>query len=205
MTGAGRVEVTGGFLLLVAWLNYLDRSLLVPLALIACGIHELGHIFVIRLMGGAIKGIRITAIGAELILDRPLGYWQEGVSALAGPGMNLLLTMICCNFEKGLVFSGLNLALAVFNLLPVGRLAGGRALHCTMALLAGPGAADWLGSRLDWLCTVGALAAGLFLAGVKGNFTLLLVAFWLLALSFRQNFCWFQQNKPCQRGRKKVQ
>lgn len=205
MTGAGRVEVTGGFLLLVAWLNYLDRSLLVPLALIACGIHELGHIFVICLMGGAIKGIRITAIGAELILDRPLGYWQEGVSALAGPGMNLLLTMICCNFEKGLVFSGLNLALAVFNLLPVGRLDGGRALHCTLALLAGPGAADWLGGRLDWLCTVGALAAGLFLAGVKGNFTLLLVAFWLLALSFRQNFCWFQQNKPCQRGRKKVQ
>ena len=205
MTGAGRVEVTGGFLLLVAWLNYLDRSLLVPLALIACGIHELGHIFVIRRMGGAIKGIRITAIGAELILDRPLGYWQEGVSALAGPGMNLLLTMICCNFEKGLVFSGLNLALAVFNLLPVGRLDGGRALHCTLALLAGPGAADWLGGRLDWLCTVGALAAGLFLAGVKGNFTLLLVAFWLLALSFRQNFCWFQQNKPCQRGRKKVQ
>ena len=119
--------------------------------------------------------------------------------------MNRLLTMICCNFEKGLVFSGLNLALAVFNLLPVGRLDGGRALHCTMALLAGPGAADWLGSRLDWLCTVGALAAGLFLAGVKGNFTLLLVAFWLVALSFRQNFCWFQQNKPCQRGRKKVQ
>ena len=30
----GRVEATGGFLLLVAWLNYLDRSLLVPLALI---------------------------------------------------------------------------------------------------------------------------------------------------------------------------
>ena len=33
MTGQGRVEVTGGFLLLVAWLNYLDRSFVVPLAL----------------------------------------------------------------------------------------------------------------------------------------------------------------------------
>ena len=79
MTGQGRVEVTGGFLLLVAWLNYLDRSFVVPLALAACGVHELGHIFVIRRMGGAIRGIRLTAVGAELILSRPLGYWQEGL------------------------------------------------------------------------------------------------------------------------------
>ena len=28
----GRVEVTGGFLLLTAWLNYLDRQGVVPLA-----------------------------------------------------------------------------------------------------------------------------------------------------------------------------
>ena len=32
----GRVEVTGGFLLLAAWLNYLDRQHLVPLAAAAC-------------------------------------------------------------------------------------------------------------------------------------------------------------------------
>ena len=32
----GRVEVTGGFLLLTAWLNYLDRQGVVPLALLAC-------------------------------------------------------------------------------------------------------------------------------------------------------------------------
>ena len=31
----GRVEVTGGFLLLTAWLNYLDRQGVVPLALLA--------------------------------------------------------------------------------------------------------------------------------------------------------------------------
>lgn len=39
----GRVEVTGGFLLLTAWLNYLDRQGVVPLALLACALHELGH------------------------------------------------------------------------------------------------------------------------------------------------------------------
>ena len=69
----GRVEVTGGFLLLAAWLNYLDRSLLVPAALTACALHELGHILVIRLLGGNIKGVRLTAVGAELVLARLLG------------------------------------------------------------------------------------------------------------------------------------
>ena len=76
--GLGRVEVTGGFLLLLAWLNYLDRSFLVPMAVLACGAHELGHLLAIRLLGGSVREIRLTAIGAELVLSGPLGYWQEG-------------------------------------------------------------------------------------------------------------------------------
>ena len=201
----GRVEVTGGFLLLAAWLNYLDRSLLVPAALTACALHELGHILVIRLLGGNIKGVRLTAVGAELVLARPLGYWQEGLSALAGPGTNLVLALAFGGTAGGLTFAGLNLALALFNLLPVGRLDGGRALYCTLALLAGPGTADRAGICLDCLCTAGTLAAGLFLALVRGNITLLLVAFWLLAVFLRQNISGFPRNKACQRGRKKVQ
>lgn len=177
----GRIEVTGGFLLLLAWLNYLDRSFLVPMAMLACTAHELGHFFVIRAINGTIKQIRFTAIGVEMVLSRPLGYWQEGVSALAGPGVNLALALIFCDTQNGLTFAGLNLTLAVFNLLPVGRLDGGRALHCTLALLVGPELADWFGGWLDCLCTAGSLAAGLWLAVFCGNITLLLVALWLLA------------------------
>lgn len=198
----GRVEVTGGFLLLLAWLNYLDRSFLVPMALAACGAHELGHITAVRLLGGSIKEIRLTAFGAELVLARPLAYWQEGLSALAGPGINLLLALAGCRFA--LTFAGLNLALALFNLLPVGRLDGGRAVYCTLALLAGPGPADRVGRWLDCLCTAGVTAAGLLLTLRGGNITLLLAAFWLLAV-FLQNICGFPGNKACQRGGKKVQ
>jgi len=201
----GRVEVTGGFLLLLAWLNYLDRSLLIPTALVACVLHEVGHIAVIRLLGGAIKEIHLTAVGAELVLARPLGYWQEGLSALAGPVANLLLALICCNSPDGLTFSGLNLALALFNLLPVGRLDGGRALYCTLSLLFSPEVADQTGTWLDGLCTAGVLAAGLLLAVFRGNITLLLVAFWLLTALWKQNIYRLPRNKACQRGGKKVQ
>lgn len=183
----GRIEATGGFLLLLAWLNYLDRSFLVPMAVLACMAHELGHFFVIRALHGDIKQIRLTAIGAEMVLSRPLGYWQEGLSALAGPGVNLVLALIFCGFQDGLTFAGLNLTLAVFNLLPVGRLDGGRALRCTLALLVGPDLAEWFGGRLDCLCTAGSLAAGLWLAVFCGNITLLLVALWLLAAFLQAN------------------
>lgn len=183
----GRIEATGGFLLLLAWLNYLDRSFLVPVAVLACMAHELGHFFVIRALHGDVKQIRLTAIGAEMVLSRPLGYWQEGLSALAGPGVNLVLALIFCGFQDGLTFAGLNLTLAVFNLLPVGRLDGGRALRCTLALLAGPDLAEWFGGRLDCLCTAGSLAAGLWLAVFCGNITLLLVALWLLAAFLQAN------------------
>lgn len=182
MMGLVHVEVTGGFLLLLAWLNYLDRSMLVPMAVIACTVHEISHASVIHLLGGSIRGIRLTAIGAEMVLEHPMGYWQEGLSALAGPGANLLLALACCCVERGFTFAGLNLALALFNLLPVGRLDGGRALRCTLALLTGPDASDKLMFCLDGLCTAAALGTGLALALIKGNITLLLVSLWLLAV-----------------------
>lgn len=202
MIRLGRVEVTGGFLLLAAWLNYLDRSFLLPMAALACSAHELGHYLTIRLLGEDVKSIRLTAVGAEMILRRPLGYWQEGLSALAGPGVNLLLALVCCR-QESFSFAGLNLTLAVFNLVPVGRLDGGRALYCTLALLAGPDLAERTVGGLGWLCTLGLLTAGLA-AGLWGNFTLLLVALWLAASLLGQNNWAGGRNKSCQRGRKQV-
>lgn len=184
MMRLGRVEASGGFFLLAAWLNYLDPAFLVPMAAAACAAHELGHFFTVRLLGGDVKLIRLTAVGAEMVLDRPLSYWQEGLCALAGPGVNLLLALACCEFAQGPVFAGLNLALALFNLLPIGRLDGGRALYCTLALLAGQDLAAKVCGWLDRLCSGSALAAGLLLA-LRGNITLLVVALWLVSAQFR--------------------
>ena len=181
-----KVEATGGFFLLLAWMNYLDKSFLVPMVLLACTVHELGHLFAIQMLGGTVKLIRLTVIGAEIVLARPLGYWQEGLSALAGPGANLLLAFLFCELDRGVVFAGLNLILALFNLLPVGRLDGGRALFCTLALLAGPELARRVGLWLDWLCSAGLFVAGIILA-LRGNVTLLLAASWLLAAFWRAN------------------
>mgnify|MGYP001124236419 CR=1 FL=1 len=201
----GRVEATGDFLLLMAWLNYLDRQGIVPMAMAACLLHELGHWAVIRLLGGQISLVRLTAVGAEMVLRCPMGYWQEGVSALAGPGVNLLLALIFCAWPGGAVFAGLNLVLACFNMLPAGRLDGGRALYCTLALLAGPEWAGRIGRCLDGIWAAVLLVCGALLARFGGNITLLLVSLWLLTAALPEKYWDQNRNRTCHRRRKKVQ
>lgn len=181
-----RVEITGGFLLLAAWLNYLDRQGIVPLALLSCALHELGHLLVLRLLGVRVRRLSITAVGAEMETDRPLSYGGEILAALAGPLVNLVLALTFCRFSRGWVFAGLNLVLCCFNLLPVGRLDGGRVLRCVLAWLLGPEAAWRAGWWLDRLLA-GALAAlGLVLVGAGAGPTLLLTAAWLCSNLLRE-------------------
>lgn len=184
----GRVEVTVGFLLLAAWLNYLDRQAIVPLALLACGLHELGHYGAIRWMGGSIRQLRLTAVGAEMELSSSLGYWQEAVAALAGPGANLLLALIFCRWQWGQIFAGLNLVLGCFNLLPAGGLDGGRLLFCLLASMSNTNLAWRVGGCLDRVVTALLLALGILLVGAYGNLTLLLVAVWMLTAVPSQKF-----------------
>ena len=182
----GRAEVTWGFCLVAAWINYLDRQRIFPLALAACALHELGHYAAIRCLGGDVKRIRLTAVGAEMTLDRPLSYAGEGAAALAGPGVNLMTALGLILWGRGWTFAGINLVLGCFNLLPVSVMDGGRALACTLALLAGPETAGRVGETLDRAFTAAMLACGLLLAGAWGNITMLLAALWLSVLFWRR-------------------
>lgn len=182
----GKVEATGGFLLLAAWLNYLDSQGLVPLALLACALHELGHYRVILALGGRVGLVRLTAVGAEMQVSGGLSYWGELAAALGGPLVNLALALFFSQLPGGALFAGLNLVLALFNLLPVGRLDGGRVLYCVMSMLLGPESAERVGRWLDRLLVCGLSAVGLLLAGAGGSVTLLLTSLWLMGCIFRQ-------------------
>ena len=153
-----RVEISGGALLMLAALYYLDGQGVLPLALLACALHEAGHWLAIRALGGRITALRLTCVGAEMRLSAryPLGYAGQCIAALAGPCANLAAAWAAARTgtEWGYCFAGLNLALGAFNLLPAAQLDGGRVLVCGALVLV------WQG---------------------RGNLRLLLTALWLLA------------------------
>lgn len=181
----GSVTISGGALLLAAWLNYLDRQGLFLPALLACGLHEAGHYAVLRWLQNDITEIRITISGAEMAVRDPMSYGKELLAALGGPAVNVLLALVFCRWAWGAVFAGLNWALAWFNLLPVGNLDGGRALRCILSCTLGPQRTDRVTLWLDGLLLSLLLAAALLLAR-GGNLTLLLTAGWLLLHFLRE-------------------
>lgn len=188
MSRRGTFEVTGGFLLMVTLLFYLDTENILPLAALAAGLHELGHYLVVRLMGGRIARFRLTAVGGDMCLDKssPLSYGGELASILAGPGVNLTLALLTARLAAGregwYLFAGLNLALGLFNLLPVYPLDGGRALLVALSLVLPPQGGRIVTEGLSALVVAFLLAAGLALLGQPGHpFTLLVMALWLSA------------------------
>ena len=104
----GRVEVSAGCLLLLAWLNYWDTQGVVALGLLACLLHELAHYGALRLAGAGVRRVRLTAVGAEMEVEGNLSYGWDCLAALSGPGCNLLLALLCCRQPWGRLFAGLS-------------------------------------------------------------------------------------------------
>ncbi len=180
---APQVEVSPGFLLTLGLLYWLDEGIgLLPWGLLACILHELGHIGAATLLGGTVKGISLTAVGAELCLnyDEPLTYGQDSLVALAGPASNLLFGGLALALDWQLA-AALMLAVGIFNLLPILPLDGGRIIY---GLLAGRLDTDWAERLMTALsgCLVGALVGVGTVAAIHyANATLLITALWLLA------------------------
>jgi len=177
----GRISVSPGFLLLAAWLNYVDEQGIFWLGLLCCAAHEMGHLAVLYILEKPVKRICITVFGAEILMKSDLSYGQELAAAIAGPSVNLGLAAVLCYFPGGELIAGMNFLLGCFNLLPFGQMDGGRCLSCLGSILFGPGAGERTVCAVSWL--VGTLAAGtgILLWRMGGNLTLLFISLWLLS------------------------
>lgn len=121
----------------------------VAAAVTAAAFHELGHWTAVKLMGGELMGLRLGASGAVLDV-RVSGRLAEALCILAGPLASLSLMLLSGRLPR-LALCGL--VQGCFNLLPMGKLDGGRLLGCLVG--------ESLRSRAErWTWAIGTLGIG---------------------------------------------
>ena len=140
-----RLDLTPGFPAFLAAVWYFDSCGIFWPFLAAMTVHELAHAAVLLLLGGGIESVRLSFAQVELLTGL-LSDRTELWSTAAGPGINLLCGWL---FRRWMpAFAAVSLLLALFNLLPVWPLDGGRLLRTLLRMrwgAAGVNASQTLG------------------------------------------------------------
>ncbi|MCL2002806.1 MAG: hypothetical protein FWG72_02240 [Oscillospiraceae bacterium] len=129
----GKLTVRAGFILLVTTLVYLDQGGLLWVVFAAALLHELGHYIPLRLLGGRVSRIELTGGGMGMEAAAPLSYRREIISVLGGPAASLVFALLF-SLRDGMIegqaaIAGMCFSHALFNMLPMRGLDGGRALE----------------------------------------------------------------------------
>ena len=155
-----RLDLTPGFPAFLAAVWYFDSCGIFWPFLAAMTVHELAHAAVILLLGGRIESVRLSFAQVELrtgLLSDRTELW----STAAGPGINLLCGWL---FRRWMpAFAAVSLLLALFNLLPVWPLDGGRLLRTLLRMRWGAAGVD-ASQTLGLLFGLGLLAGAVFAA-----------------------------------------
>lgn len=156
-------------------------------AVLAAVVHELCHILALRLLGGRIWEIRI-GIGGAVMETEPLPYGKELICALAGPAGSLLL-LLFCRWIPRTAFCALGQAL--YNLLPIFPLDGGRILCCGVSLLAPKKWAGRIcrGMEIGTVLTISVLAFAAAIVWHWGILPLLLASVLAIKVGLRKIPC----------------
>ena len=124
-----KIRVGFSFLVFNALLFMFRDSRLIAGFYIACIVHELGHIAVIRLTGGRVRGMELSCFGIGITAS-PSHDIRTGVMVLlGGPLADLLLYAVLKACGMTGWTSMFCLAEGLFNLLPFSSLDGGAVLE----------------------------------------------------------------------------
>ena len=172
-----RLEISGGFLLLLSFTAFLCGGGNVFAAAIAAAFHELGHLALILLQGSLPKRLTLDVSGACLRCYGPEpSANQELLRAMAGPAVGLVLWLVLRSAVNGLLSAvgEMSLMLSLVNLLPAPGLDGGRVLNAIITGTVSPDFRDDLFERLGILTSLLAV-----LLGVLHSPQLFLYGLWL--------------------------
>lgn len=119
------VKVGFSFLVFNALIFLIRDSRLIMAFYAACAIHEAGHLAALRLTGGSVAGLELSGAGIRIDTRKNCTYSVRSrlFVLIAGPAANIIVYVFFCNC--GGVFPLLNLAAALYNMLPYRSLDGG--------------------------------------------------------------------------------
>ena len=135
--GNCKVFISILFFAFIAILFMFDNTAMMGLSLLAATLHELGHLFAMKIVNCPPYSV-VLRPGAVVIntTKTQKSYKQDILISLSGPLINLLAACFCAllvaiEFKNGFLtsFMWVNVALALFNLLPTKGLDGGKILE----------------------------------------------------------------------------
>lgn len=132
--GRMKVRFDFSFFAVVAFMIFIDTSGAAMLSLIACIMHEGGHLLAMAVCGAYPEritfyggGIALTKSGMECLSDT-----KRLIILSAGCGVNLLAASVYLTIPDNTtvaVFSAVNLIICIFNALPIGYFDGAEVLE----------------------------------------------------------------------------
>lgn len=162
------LTVSPGFLLLAASVYFVGG----PGALAAFGAaalaHELGHLTAMFLAGASVRGIRVTACGPVIDYTGAVTRREEMGILAAGPLAGIFFAVLCFLTDiPFLCYTGaIALLAAMFNLLPVLPMDGGRLAQYALETVFSERTARRILQITGTLCAVGVLATGVYIRSI---------------------------------------
>ena len=178
-----QISVSVYFAAFAAAMLIIDTTGVAAIAFLSAILHEIGHLIVIILFGSPPKSINFKTTGMQII-NRPdidLSYSRDIVVCLAGPAINLFVFIMFYSVDE--LTAIINLFLAIFNLLPVMHLDGGRAIYCFLCKVISHHAAEIIINILSLAVIIPLTILGIYIFLKTGyNFSLLIASIYLIIL-----------------------
>lgn len=174
------------FFAVVAGFVLLDKEVLALYMALPVCIHEMGHLAAMTVCRVKVRRIRFTAFSVNILKTSTasLGYGSEIAICLAGAAANLLvglgLYLFAFQSVRVMFLLAANLAVALFNLLPIGNLDGGEVIKLLAERFSTVQLAHSLSRLASFVILVPLFAAAIFLLLARThNVTLLITCVYL--------------------------